>query len=66
LLALPAPKRGRPPKSSTLELQRLLAELGSKRGAARAVSGKTGESFHTLRRRLRSKESRKPKRKGGT
>jgi hypothetical protein len=66
LLAQPAPQRGRPPKPSTAELQRLLAKLGSKRGAARAVSGKTGESFHNLRRRLRSKKPRKPKRKGGT
>jgi hypothetical protein len=63
LLTLPASKRGRRPEDSTPELQRLFAQLGSKRAAARAVSNKTGEDFDTLRRRLRSKPS-KPK--GGT
>jgi len=66
LFALPAPQRGRPPKASTLEAQRLLAELGSKLAAARAVSGKTGEPVPNLRRRLRPKKPGKLKRKRGT
>jgi hypothetical protein len=66
LLALPAPRRpGRRPKASTLEARRLLAELGSKHGAAKAVSRKTGEDIEVLRRRLRRKPG-KPKRKRGT
>jgi hypothetical protein len=64
LLALPGVRRGRPPKVSTLEARRLLAKLGSKLGAARVVSGKTGEPHENLRRRLRPKG--KPKKKGGT
>lgn len=64
LLALPRPQRGRPPKESTSELQQLFAEVGTKLGAAKAVSGKTGESRENLRRRLRPKS--KPKKKGGT
>ncbi len=43
LLALPTPRRGRPPKASTLQAQRLQAEGRSKRGSAHAVAGKTGE-----------------------
>jgi hypothetical protein len=66
LLALPAPQRGRPPEAATLEALQLLAEGRTKRGAARAVSGKTGEPFENLRRRLRPKKPGKPKRKGGT
>jgi hypothetical protein len=62
-LALPGPQRGRPPKASTLELQQLLAEVGTKLGAAKAVSAKTGEPVHNLRRRLRPKKPSKPKRR---
>lgn len=65
LLALPGPRRGRPPAQSTAELRQLLVEVGTKLGAARAVSAKTGEPIHNLRRRLRSKPS-KPKRGRGT
>jgi hypothetical protein len=64
LLALPTARRGRSPKASTLQAQRLLTEGGSKRGAARAVSGKTGEPAESVRRRLRPKSN--PKKKGGT
>ena len=66
LLALPGPRRGRPPKAATLQALQLLAEGQTKRAAARAVSRETGEDFETVRRRLRSKKARKPKRKGGT
>jgi hypothetical protein len=66
LLTLPASKRGRRPEASTPELQRLFAQLGSKRAAARAVSNKTGEDFDTLRHRLMRSKPSKPKRKGGT
>jgi hypothetical protein len=65
LLALPGPKRGRPPEATTLRALQLYAELQTKHGAARAMSRETGEDFETVRRRLRSKP-RKPKRKGGT
>jgi hypothetical protein len=64
LLALPGSRPGRPPKESTLELQQLFAEVGTKLGAAHAVSAKTGEPIQNLRRRLRPKT--KPKKKGGT
>jgi len=66
LLVLPGPRRGRPKKAETLQLQQLLAEGRTKRGAARAVSSKTGEPFENLRRRLRPKKPGKPKRKRGT
>jgi hypothetical protein len=65
LLALSGSRRGRPPKETTLQLRQLLAEVGTKLGAARATSVKTGEPVHNLRRRLRSKPS-KPKRGRGT
>jgi hypothetical protein len=66
LLALPGPQRGRPTNVETLQLQRLLAEGRTKRGAAREVSGKTGKPLENLRRRTRPKKPGKPKRKGGT
>jgi len=65
LLACPGPRRGRPPAQSTAELKQLLVKVGTKLGAARAMSAKTGEPIHNLRRRLRSKPS-KPKRGRGT
>jgi hypothetical protein len=65
LLALPTSRRGRPPKASTLQARRLLAEVGSKLGAARAAADKTGEPAENLRRRLRSKP-KKTKKKGRT
>ena len=64
LLTLPGSRRGRPPKASTLHAERLVADLGSKLAAARAVSDKTGEPVGNLRRRLRPKKPDKPK--GGT
>jgi hypothetical protein len=66
LLTLSASKRGRRLEASTPELERLFAQLGSKHGAAKAVSRKTGEDIEVLRRRLRPKKPGKPKRKGGT
>jgi hypothetical protein len=66
LLALAGPRRGRPPKETTLQVLQLLAEGQTKRGAARAVSGKTGEPHENLRRRTRPKKPDKPKRKRGT
>jgi hypothetical protein len=65
LLTLPGPQRGRPPKETTLQVLQLLAEGQTKRGAARAVSGKTGEPHENLRRRTRPKKPGK-KRKRGT
>ena len=56
LLAVPTARRGRPPKASTLQAKRLQAEGRSKRGSARATSGKTGEPIENLRRRLRPKK----------
>jgi hypothetical protein len=59
LMAQPRNQRGRPPKESTRDLERVLAQVGSKLGAARAVASKTGESVQNLRRRQRSKKPRK-------
>ena len=66
LLALPRPQRGRPKMETTLDALRLRAEGKTKRGAARVAAAKTGENPENVRRRLRSKKTYKPKRKGGT
>jgi hypothetical protein len=63
LLALPRPQRGRPPKAETTLLLQFLVEGQPKRGAARAVAGKTGKPIENLRRRLRPKKPGKPKTK---
>lgn len=66
LLTLPGPQRGRPKMETTLEALRLRAEGKTKRGAARVAASNTGEDPENIRRRLRSKKTYKPKRKGGT
>ena len=65
LLGLPGPRRGRPKLESTLEALRLRAEGKTTRGAAKAAA-KPGEDPENVRRRLLSKKTYKPKRKGGT
>ena len=51
---------------TTLEALRLRAEGKTTRGAAKAAAAKTGEDPENVRRRLRSKKTYKPKKKGGT
>jgi hypothetical protein len=63
LCALPRPKRGRPPKETTLQLRLAMDVLGSKRAAAREISKKTGEPFERVRRKTRkTNKPRKPQR----
>ena len=66
LLGLPRPQRGRPKMETTLERAAASCRGQNKaRGRARRGS-KTGENPENVRRRLRSKKTYKPKRKGGT